>query len=190
MNHPLKSFLATLPSGLVSNTTQLNELLADAWLTLSGADDGGMESYKIFNRTESLSWHPPYLTFTIERHGGTVNGSTRAELQDWRVDISSWSAGITSTRRRQLRPTQQRLNVSDYVRELAEAILHNRESSSLKRYPDGRVKVLIGTIIPDDGFKQTIAGRRKRFRIALEKQISVHGWLPVGINTYVHKPTV
>ena len=39
-------------------------------------------------RMEKVEWQPPYLTFSIERHGATVKGSTRAELQNWQVDTS------------------------------------------------------------------------------------------------------
>jgi hypothetical protein len=38
-----------------------------------GADETSMEAWKI-RRAEDLSWNPPHLSFTIERHGPTVHG--------------------------------------------------------------------------------------------------------------------
>ena len=76
------------------------------------------------------------------------------------------------------------VRVGGLADEIADAIINNRESPSLKRYPDGRVKVLIGTIIPDIGFQQTIGGRRRRFRASLESQIAAHGWAVAAPNIY------
>ena len=134
-----------------------------------------MTAGKLQGRCEQPNWQPPYLTFTVERHKVAVYGSTRAELQDWRIDISSLSAEIVAIRRRQLRPQAAPIDVKSLAAPIADAILNNRESPSLKRYADGRVKVLIGTIIPDDGFKQTIGGRRRRFRAVLENLLSGGG---------------
>ncbi len=144
-----------------------------------------MQAHKIRGRTEDLAWNPPQLTFKIERHGGTVNGSTRAEMQHWCVDVAAHTAEIVSTGRRQLRAMAKRVNVKGPAAEIAEAILKGQESASLKRYPDGRVKVLISALIPHgDDFKQTVAGRRKRFRAALEALIQPQGWSEVSTNTY------
>ncbi len=38
-------------------------------------------------RMEDVRWEPPVLSFRIERHGAMGVGSTRAELQNWRVDF-------------------------------------------------------------------------------------------------------
>lgn len=189
MNNSLKTFLAKLSAGQVNwaNKNNLERLLAKEWDSFSSSDNGGMQSYKIINRTESLFWKPPILTFTIERHGSTVNGSTRGELQEWEIDISAWAASIISTRRRQVRPAAKRVNVKEFIPGIVNAILNGLEHSSLKWYPDRKVKVLISTIIPDDGYKQTASSRRKKFREALETELSRHDWLPsgqVGSNTY------
>ena len=189
MNSPLKNFLSTLPPGAIHGSTVIEKLLAHEWSGLTGSASGGMQADKLIGRAEQINWQPPYLTFSIERHGATVNGSTRAELQDWQIDISSWTVQIISTRRRQLRPIAKRIHVREDAARVADEILNNRPSPSLKRYPDGRVKVLISTIIPDDGFKQTVAGRRRRFRESLEDLLSDQGWIPAGTNTYVQKPS-
>lgn len=51
-----------------------------------------MEPYKLIGRMESVTWTPPILTFRIERHSGTVNGSVYAEMQCWDVDCEQMSA--------------------------------------------------------------------------------------------------
>ncbi len=180
----LEELLSSLSVGPVQDVSSVERLLIEAWDSLAGSDQGGMQAYKLRGRTEDADWQPPCLTFVIERHGGTVMGSTRAELQTWCVNISSWSAAIISTRRRQLEPTAPRLDVRPLAQEVADAILHDRESPSLKRLPDGRVKVLIGTLIPDVSYQQTTAGRRRRFRQALEALIRPAGWEVAGTNTY------
>ena len=44
------------------------------------------------------------------------------------------------------------------------------------------MKVLIGKIIPaDSALKQTLAGRRKRFRKALVERLGAEGW---GLSAY------
>ena len=188
MNSQLKNFLSAHPPGVIQDSKVIDQLMADEWPSLSGSDDGGMQACKLLGRTEQMAWQPPHLTFSIERHGATVNGSTRAEMQVWQVDVSTWTAQIVSVRRRQLHRTSARLDVTGDAARVADDILNDRESPSLKRYSDGRVKVLIGTIIPDDGFKQTIAGRRKRFRKSLEGILIDQGWIPIGTNTYMQKP--
>jgi hypothetical protein len=184
MGSSLKQLLANLPAGTQLDSRQVESLLVDAWSGLEGAEEGGMRPEKIFGRTEQLAWNPPLLTFTIERHGGTVNGSSRAELQEWAVNAFRGTAAIVGIRRRQLYSPAKRLDVRPLAAAIAEAILNNRESPSLKRFPDGRVKILIATVIPDVSYQQTVAGRRKRFRLELEKLIEPHGWFELSWNIY------
>jgi hypothetical protein len=183
MKNTLKEFLKNLVPGPVSDTSAVEELLAEAWLDLDGDDIGGMKTHKLYGRTEFLSWQPPFLTFTIERHGGTVLGSTRAELQHWQIDISKGTRKLVSTSRRQLRAASPPLDVGPLAQKIGNEIMNKSESPFLKRYPDGRVKVLIGKVIPE-GVKETTFRRRKRFRKALQDILSRHGWLPASVNTY------
>jgi hypothetical protein len=37
-----------------------------------------MTGQKLLGRMEEVVWEPPILSFTVERHGGTVQGSSRA----------------------------------------------------------------------------------------------------------------
>jgi hypothetical protein len=189
MDTSLKDYLMSLPAGSPLDQDQVEFLLAEAWPSLRGSRAGGMQPYKIRGRTEKLSWNPPLLTFVIERHGATMNGSTRAEMQHWCVDVSTHTAEIVSTGKRQLRSMARRVNVKGPAADIAEAILKNQDCAGMKRYPDGRVRILINEVVPGEGaFKQTVAGRRKRFRAALEALIKEHGWAEVGTNTYQQRP--
>ena len=38
---------------------------------------------------EDLTWDPPNLCFSIDRHGGTVMGSKRAERQTWMLNLQT-----------------------------------------------------------------------------------------------------
>ena len=51
------------------------------------------------------------LSFRIERHGGTVMGSTCAEVQFWDVDLDRCTAGIRDVTHRQLVKTAPRHDV-------------------------------------------------------------------------------
>ena len=84
-----------------------------------------MEAYKL-GRMEDISWNPPVLSFTIERHGGTVMGSTRAELQNWNVNVETRSATCGVGGHRQLEPMQARLNVKPMAEEIVASILNRQ----------------------------------------------------------------
>ena len=93
---PLKEFLSDLHSGPIhSPSPHLEPLLASCWGEFSG-DDGGMMGDKLIGRMEAVEWNPPLLTFVIERHGGTVMGSTRAELQHWEVNIDNTTVLVSN----------------------------------------------------------------------------------------------
>ena len=187
MVRSVKEFLNNCPEGLIRDVTVLEELLSKEWNGIEGSDEENTEGSKLRGRMEQVSWHPPLLSFTLERHGITVIGSTRAELHNWVVDISTWTAQIASRNRRQKSPIAKKMNTHLLAQTMVNVILKNGESEFLKRFPDGRVKVLIADIIPDEGIKETTSGRRKRFRKALEALICNKGWSVVGVNTYKQK---
>jgi hypothetical protein len=74
-----------------------------------------MKAEKLYGRMESVLWEPPLLTFVIERHGSTIRGSTRAELQHWTVDVNQGTATLALGGHRQLYPAQPRLNIQPLV---------------------------------------------------------------------------
>lgn len=173
----LYDYLSTLAPGAVEDQAELVRHLQASWDDLRGSNQSAMATWKL-SRLESPRWEPPLLIFTVERHGAIVGGgSTRAEMQHWVVDPRSGSARIQGAGRRQLRPTAPRLDVRPLVEELAHLVAERADDERLKWSDDGHaLKVTIGKVIPADGFQQTIAGRRKRFRIAFDSRMTQMGW--------------
>lgn len=181
----LLEYLKSIPPGDVTDVGTLDSLLAACWEELEGSDAEGMEPYKLLNRMERISWDPPELNFTIERHGGTVLGSTRAELQTWKVNFETRSAICGIGGHRQLRPMSPKLNVKPIAEEIVGLILRRQQDSRLKWNPDGSVRVLIGNIIAAGSSpQQTLVGRRRRFREEVERLLTNHGWHNVRVNVY------
>lgn len=183
----LQTYLANLPPGPSADTGELERLLAACWHDLASTC-GGMEGWKLLGRMEAVAWNPPLLTFTVERHGGTVLGSTRATLQEWAVDMDVLTARCVEGRSRQVRPMQRRLDVRPLAQEMLGLIYFLQADDRLRWYEDGRVRVLIGKVLPDgSAAKRTLAGRRKRFRQSLREMFAGGPWEEVS--PYVYKPT-
>jgi hypothetical protein len=68
----LLKYLRSIQIGTIGDATELASRLAACWDEFDGADAEGMDPDKLHGRMEDISWHPPVLSFTIERHGGTV----------------------------------------------------------------------------------------------------------------------
>jgi hypothetical protein len=185
----LHAYLENVAPGQIRQPSGLDELLAQAWPSLCVGDTRGMEPYKLFGRMEEIEWHPPKLSFVIERHGGTVQGSSRAELQKWSIDTSTWRATCVPHGYRQLCPMSPRLDVRPLVAEIAGIICGGGDDSRVKWIGVSRneVRVQIAAIIPDEGPAQTVAGRRKRFRKRLEETLAEHRWQSPRPNVFVRK---
>ena len=125
------------------------------------------------------------LSFTLERHGGTVMGSSRADVQRWEVNMAERTAVPSSQGYRQLDRRRPPLKVEPIAAEIAEMISSGKDDTKLKWTADRKqVRVLIGRIIPDDAPQQTVQGRRKRFRNALKKLLESKGWDEISANKY------
>jgi len=86
----LRIVLRDVPPGKVQDGGHVKRLLVDAWDVFHNHGDGhGLTVLKLSGRIEDLSWDPPNLRFVIERHGRTVNGSSRAELHYWSCDVET-----------------------------------------------------------------------------------------------------
>jgi len=142
-------FLDDLTPGPITDTTELEAALTASWQEFSGGDLNGMAGYKLRGRMEDVEWHPPMLTLTIERHGGTVFGSTRAELQRWTVDIQKMTATCETGGQRQFSAMQPRLEVEPLAEEIAALIVNRQQDERLKWYEDGMVQVVIGKVLPE-----------------------------------------
>jgi hypothetical protein len=186
----LRGRLASVPTGLLTDqdARDVESCLASCWGDFVGADAGGMEAHKLIRRIENLRWAPPVLEFRIERHGGAVCGSTRAELQTWSVDISLKTAKIVHEGRRQLVAMDARLDVRPLAAETATMISEGCQDPRLKWSGPDRVRVLTAEVIPATN-KQTTAGRRGRFVAALGKLLAPHGWrqIQAGSHTIFEK---
>lgn len=187
----LIEYLESIPSGAIEDTEQIAQLLATYWHQLQCDNAEGMEASKTY-RMENVFWNPPILVFNIERHGGIVQGgSTRAEIQQWAINVETKSlSGGGTGRYRQIYPMAPRLNIKPIAKEIADLILNKQEDDRLKWNKDGSVRVRIAKIIPDDsGFKQTVEGRIRRFRTELEALLKATGsWHKLSTNVYT--PTV
>ena len=73
----LRRFLETQPIGPIADTRKVARLLAICWDQLDGGDATTMQAAKLWP-IEDPVWSPPVLKFSIERHGETVMGSSRA----------------------------------------------------------------------------------------------------------------
>lgn len=180
MTDDLMAFLRRLPTGQVPNDrlSALKDLVESWWDDFDGADYGGMEPYKLRNRIEKAEWNPPVLSFIIERHGGTVLGSSRATLQRWSLNLDDMTADCDESGYRQLEPLNPPLKVDPIATEIAGAILGHEKHSHLDWLKNGGVRVrttelLGGQAIP----KQTMDGRRQRLRKRLFSLLEPHGWI-------------
>jgi hypothetical protein len=176
----LRTILDGTPPGTIPEAaaSMVESYLAGCWEELAGSGDGGMVGSKLRQRTEQLAWNPPLLTFRIERHGGTVNGSSRADLQYWEIDIDGAKASIITGGKRQLSPMDKRINAQQLATEVAAIIRDGREDARVSWRGRSAV-VRTGAVIPATN-KQTTAARRKRFSTELEKVLLADGWKRSG----------
>lgn len=182
----LREFLATVKPGEVPETADLDRLLAECWDEFDGANDGGMEAYKLLGRIEKVHWEPPILRFVVERHGGTVCGSTRAELQHWEIDLDDKTAQIYKTGHRQLESMAPRISIKGLAEEIAQAILNDADDTRFYQDEhDGSVVVNASMLFPTgSGYKRTVEGRRVRLCKYIEAILTDDGWRKVRRNRF------
>jgi len=179
----LKAHLEGVPLGNIQDTAELEGLLAAAWDEFTG-DDGGMKSDKLFNRMESASWNQPVLSFVIERHGGTVMGSTRAELQHWDVNVETGILTLEKTGHRQLSPMGPRISIKAIADEIADAVIGGEDDQRFHRRGN-ELDINTSTIFPKkSGFNRTVESRRQRVCEHIAKRLAEHGWEKVGWNRF------
>jgi len=176
----VRNYLETLTPGNLSDDQrgELESLLISCWGSLLGSEDGGMSADKLSRRTEGMEWKPPILSFSIERHGGTVLGSIKGEIQGWSIDLDRERASFTIIGHRQLRPSAKPLDVKPLANEIAALIKDGRNDDRLAWKGANKVRVEVGKIIPESFPAQTTSGRRKRFRKVLETVLAPSGWTP------------
>ena len=186
----LLEYLRSIPAGPISDTSDLETLLVNTWDKFDGSDAEGMEGYKLLGRIEKVEWNSPILSFIIGRHGATVHGSTREARHRWEVNVEDMSAICQHAGHKQLRPMQPRLDVKPIAKEIAQLIIKHRQDERLKWNKDGTVRIEIRKILPENSTaKQTLAGRRKRFREAVDNLLNNTGWQKVRANVYAPPTT-
>jgi len=177
----LTDYLCGQNPGRLLDTAELERHLADSWGSFEGNHAEGMTPEKLLGRMEKVEWLSPMLTFLIERHGGICLGSTRAELHRWSVNVTDKTAVCERVGHRQLRPMARRLSIQPMAEEVASKIVQGQGDERLIWEGEGTVRVVLSAIFPaGSGFKQTIEGRRKRFKQALNPLLEKSGWRHVG----------
>ena len=179
----LETILVGLNTGLLNDidTSRVEGFLAEHWNQLVKVVDGGMQGFKVVGRTEKMEWQPPVLSFKIERHGGTAQGSSRAELQHWQLDTADCVATFNGDSYRQKRPKNPILDIESIAREIAQLILEPREDDKLQWISSSKVKILWASILGGQYVpRATLEGRRKRLRKAVLRLIEPQGWVADG----------
>jgi hypothetical protein len=179
----LRSYLDEHADALDANSVGI--LLSGCWESLAGGTETNMRAEKLW-RIEEPSWAPPILEFSIERHGQTVNGSSRATVYRWSVNLETGEAGIIGEKRRQIYAMDKRLDVKPIAQSLADAIIAGKPDARIIINKDGSVRLKIGEIIPAT-YKETTAARRNRLRARLSTILDPHGWKELRANVY-HQP--
>ena len=135
-----------------------------------------------------MIWNPPVLSFVVERHGSTVLGSTRAEKQQWNLNLENKTATHRTIGFRQLYPKAPALKVKPIAALVCEAVRQGPNSNSdlisrgILVWRDAHTIVIQhGLLIPNDGYQMTISGRRKRFRAELKSLMAAIGWELVDV---------
>jgi len=155
----------------------IEKTLSACWTQLEGSNQEGTTPEKLLGRTEKMIWSPPLLTFMIERHGRTVSGSTRADLHTWQVNFKNMTARIVRRSFRQLEPTQSRLDIKPLVEKIIQAVASDSNADGITWVQERKmVKVVVSHFVPDNCCEQTLATRRKRFRICLDERMENLGW--------------
>lgn len=166
-------------AGLVDRSTELGkqvfEGLVRAWPYFSGSSDQRTYARKL-DRMENLAWSPPNFTFCLERHGGTVNGSTRADLHFWVVNLETGEAWIERKSYRQLTKKSKNMDCAALAHDIA-AVIRTGENHAGFVWEDGKnaVSLKISNLIPMT-FESTTTARRKRFRAAFIPLMIEQGW--------------
>src|SRR3954468_13170886 len=127
---PIRRLLAEVKRGKIPSDTipLLTDELVKVWNELSGATEERMEARKL-DRGSDWTWHPPMLSFLIERHGATVLGSTRGSIQKWSIDLDTGTATWHPAGYRQLSPMNPRFDHKAAAQRIADALAAGPNSS-------------------------------------------------------------
>ena len=176
----LNALLQTCGEGEIDSAMKpaIIEILGENWEDIPGANCEKTYPYKIKRaQDEPMKWEAPILSFKLERHGGTVMGSKKAEIHSWVIDTQKRRAQIVNKSPRYLVPPDRKWDPTPLAQELFRAIAQRQEHPNLKWDNENTTVRLIGIrdLIPGDN-NQTLQGRRKKFRENLQELLSEKGW--------------
>jgi hypothetical protein len=185
----LKHLLRRLPPGDIPEALREEIIgrLQNCWHEFSGSRKTNMKMDKL-PRAKELVWRPPSLCFKIARHGGTVLGSTREPIHHWEVNLEEKTAHQTTTGFRQLHPTAPRLSEAEMTA-IARRVCDTVQAgpgSNLKLdvhliwIDEAEFRIRPSSLVPADGFRQTVEGRRRRMKVILQREIEANGFVFVG----------
>ena len=100
---------------------KLLHLLEECWRDFRGSSEASMHAWKL-DRAEDFSWKSPLFSFRIERHGATVLGSSRADLQRWVLNLTTREAQCSKESYLQIRPASGKLDVKPIASRVCETI--------------------------------------------------------------------
>ncbi|TWU09891.1 hypothetical protein [Allorhodopirellula heiligendammensis] len=157
---------------------QAKEHVITNWEDLSGSSEEGMAQYKLHGRMDKISWNSPILTFSIERHGGLVMGSSRADVHYWKVNLKECTAEIERKSYRQIDKMAPRVRIAPIVDEIVAALLSGSTDERIEWKENGEAHVLTSKqLFPgSSGYSETVGGRRRNFRDKLKTRLAEVGW--------------
>jgi hypothetical protein len=180
----LRTFLDAQGTGPVVDGKGLIASLGPVWSTLAGASDEAMEPWKL-GRLENPVWRPPVLTFVIERHSEAGLEGTHMSLQLWTIDLDSATAIPATIGYRQKLARSAPVRVAPLVAEVVRLVVNGLDDRRLTWSIDRQtVDIAVGEIILDEGPKPTVAGRKRRFRVRLRREMAAAGWTKTGPATF------
>lgn len=150
-------------------------------------DAGTAMTWSKLHRWESPTWDPPRLTLEIERHGATMGGSTRAEMQTWVVDTESRTVDHVGSGFRLVRPSSPRMHMRPLAEQCVAAMQAGPDGDTtgwLKWVNPNEVRLQIGKVVPTTN-QQTTTDRRQRFSKELAEVAEGSGWREVSAHRWV-----
>jgi hypothetical protein len=107
----------------------------------------------------------------------------RAERHEWTVNPNLATADCAPVGYRQLKPTAPRLDVKSIAARVCDAVQQGPASNCdlVKQRivvwrDSGHCSINHLELLPSDGYRQTVAGRRRRLRDELRKRMQALGW--------------
>lgn len=186
----LRAILDRIAPGYITDESKLDDVelaLMGSWDLFAGHNQNKMAPWKL-DRLDEVEWQPPILRFVVERHGGTVMGSTRAEMQGWLVNLDQMTATSNVTGHRQLAamaPPVRKAEREKLAQEIVDLILAATNDERLKWRDESTVHVVLKNIPQISGkYKQTQQGRHRRFREDLIPILGKEGWQHIGSNVF------